>query len=310
MILADHTASWSARARGCTHASFIACGMLLSPAAARADLQIAWDAPAGCPSESEVAQTVRELSGASAIERQSADVEIEADVSESESGYVMELRMRTASGTRSMRLSSLGCALLARVVGLQTALLLSNESPAERRRTAGSDTGPSVGLRAHAGLATTPLPFPSFVAGIAGSLRLSPLRLEWTLRYVFARELHYEEQPEVGGTLRAWSTSLSPCVGAVWAGCEWSACVALEAGIVRGEGIGLQPSRVTDRLSFAVSAGAALRIPVSTLWSVWIGAAAPWVLTRPAFFVPQLGTLHRPDRIGLRAEAGIELRLP
>jgi hypothetical protein len=271
-----------------------------------AEVRLDWRAAEGCPDAAAVRSTMHrsfESEGASAA---LADVQIDAEVERSGSGYALALELRTPSGVRRMRMAAASCDVFSQVVALQAALLITSDGAQQRQPPAAAA---AFALRAQGLVVSSPLPAPAFGLGVVGAYVALPLRVELAAGYLFARERRFAEHPEVGGSLQAGSLGLRPCLAAVLGVMELLGCAGAEAGFVRGKGLGVSNARATNRTWLALVAGAGLHVPVSPMWSFWLGADLLVSLTRPVFYVAQLGPLYRSERLGVRGSLGIELRI-
>lgn len=97
--------------------AFAACWAACLPGFVRAQTQLDWNAPPGCPDEAEVERAIERALDPS-IKRHSK-LEVEAEVERSSSGYSLLLSVQTQSGTSRERLEASDCALLVRVIALK-----------------------------------------------------------------------------------------------------------------------------------------------------------------------------------------------
>jgi len=283
-----------------------------------AEVRLDWHAAAGCPDAATVTSTMNKWLETTGTPIDRADVQLDAEVESSPSGFELALALQTRSGTRRMQMFAETCDVFAQVIAVQASLLITS-AEAEPPRTAAApspprkaaDGGPerAFALRAQGIVTSSPLPGPAFGLAITGAYVMLPLRLELMGGYLFARELRYNAHPEVGGDLQSGFISLRPCAAARLGWVEMSGCVGAEAGLLRGQGIGVSGARGTVRSWFAVALGGGLNVLVTPVWSVWLGVDLLISLNRPAFYVAQLGPLYRPELFGVRGTLGIELRI-
>ena len=291
----------------------VALAFWMIAARAAAEVRLDWHAADGCPDAATVTSAMSSWLETTGTPVDRAEVQLDAEVDSSPSGYELVLELRTRSGSRRMRMFSESCDVFAQVIAVQASLLITSGS-AEPPQTAAAPSPPRRAaerfvLRAQGVVASSPLPGPAFGLAITGAYLMLPLRLELTGGYLFVRGVRYDAHPQVGGELQSGFLSLRPCAAAQLDWIEMSGCVGAEAGLIRGQGIGVSGARGTTRSWFAVALGGGLRVSVTPAWSVWLGADLLVSLNRPVFYVAQLGPLYRPERIGARGSLGIELRI-
>jgi hypothetical protein len=296
-----------------------ALALWMVAAHASAEVRLDWHAADGCPDAATVTRAMNKWLETTGTPVDRADVQLDAEVESSPSGYELALELRTRSGARRMQMFSETCDVFAQVIAVQASLLITS-AEAEPPQTAAAPSPPrkaaevgwperAFALRAQGVVTSSPLPGPAFGLAITGAYVALPLRLELTVGYLFARELRYQAHPEVGGDLQSGLVGLRPCAAARFGWVELSGCVGAEAGLIRGQGIGVSAARATVRSWFAVALGGGLHVLVTPVWSVWLGVDLLTSLNRPVFYVAQLGALYRPERFGVRGTLGIELRI-
>lgn len=284
---------------------------LLLTARAAADVRLDWQAPDGCPDAATVTSALTKWLETTGTPLEAAEVQIDAQAERSPSGYELALELSTRSGARRMRMFSESCDVFAQVIAVQASLLITSAQAEPPPRTAAAGTATEVwfALRAQGLLASSPLPAPAFGLAIAAAYVALPLKVELAGGYLFARDLRYDAHPDVGGRLQSGFLSLRPCAAVQLARLELSGCAGAEAALIRGQGVGVSGARATVRSWFALVAGADLSVFVTPIWSVWLGVDLLTSLTRPDFYVAQLGALYRPERFGVRGALGIEMRM-
>jgi hypothetical protein len=82
----------------------------------------------------------------------------------------------------------------------------------------------------------------------------------------------------------------------------------VEAGVIHGEGFGLQESRAGQEPWVAVTQRLAVRwsVPGIAGLGVWLEAGINEGVVRPRFYLDDVGSLHRPNALLWRAALGIE----
>lgn len=283
------------------------CVATLLAAKAEAHVRLDWQGAAGCPDTAAVTALMHTWLESQGTPPDIADVQIDAEVEQSASGYVLALELRTPSGARQMQMVSASCELFAQVIALQASLLIANAQPLS---AADPPRDRKLALRAQGLLTSSPVPAPALGLALAAAYVAAPLRVELTGSYLFARERRYPEHPAVGGSLQAFLLQLRPCAVFELGALGLSGCAGAEAGLVRGKGFGIPITHATQRSWFALVAGAGLHVHVSPRWSFWLGIDLLISLKRPVFYVAELGPLYRPELFGLRGAMGIEMRIP
>lgn len=149
--------------------------------------------------------------------------------------------------------------------------------------------------------------------GVGGAVALWPglarLRLEARAHYFFAQRAMYPGQP-VGADFDLWIAAAVACFEPRWSSVSLPVCSGLEAGAVRGRGVG-----VSDPGPGA-AAFVGLPVDVAVTWAptrwlaLWLGPRATVSLRRPPFHVRGLDTLFRVGPGALRVVAGVEVRFP
>jgi hypothetical protein len=110
-----------------------------------------------------------------------------------------------------------------------------------------------------------------------------------------------------GGSVGVWGAGLSACYLLRQPALRWSACLGAQAGgwHSRGEGV-TNPTEQTDWW-FAGLARLGASVPVTSAWGLYLAADLVVPARRPWFTVAQLGRIFRPQAVGERLSAGLEL---
>ncbi|HKU39948.1 MAG TPA: hypothetical protein VJR89_17430 [Polyangiales bacterium] len=284
---------------------------------ARAQTQLEWEAPAGCPDEAAVRAGIERRLATSPERARLAPMRIDALVTREATRYRLELTLQTATGESHELLFAEDCALFARLIALQASLsaapLTAASALPPRAHAARQREPPNAwSVRASGLVATTPLPAPAYGLGLGAALHVLPLRFELSAGYLWPREQRYALRRDVGGALSAWLVGLRACAVGRLAAVELAGCAGLDGAILRGEGRGVDPELVSHRFALAVSGGVFANLPLGRALSVWLGADLPLSLMRPTFQVQNLGlgALYRPPRLGVRGMLGLEVRVP
>lgn len=179
------------------------------------------------------------------------------------------------------------------------AALAGTRRPAAPRRTGGF-------LRVHGGAEVGALPGPTGGVGLGGGLLWRHFRLEIQATFVAPRTTR-GAQSEVRAFLGA--ASMLGCARLGQGALEFSPCVGLEPGVMRGAAEDTGAARPGRWLAVVVTAGAAWRVrPRVAVWGSLMGVAAA---LRPSFQLGDPGpvvVLFEPPVASIRLFLGVELR--
>jgi len=314
-------------------------GVLLFPPAAAADpsgvpaIDLAWDGPASCPVSDDIQRDVRRFLGDASLGATlppvSARVVVEEGVDQR-----FEVRMVTTSGgeTRERALSTATCEEARELVAFLLALLVD---PNARHAPAEKEPPPPVAAppppKPAPARAPPPPPAeqtePWFVVGLAGKAELGMLpggSLGGELRtgFLFSgfsleafgtawlpRNVQSPDVPGAGGTFSAFEAGLLACLrGAPWEGPSLHACAGPALVLLRGKGTGVDVPESAEALFGSASVEAALVIALSSKLSLrpMVGLLVPF--RRPVFAIHEVGTIHQPSVVTVRAGLGLEAR--
>lgn len=320
------------------------------------ELQLAWDAPPGCPD----AAVVRRHAQARLEGRGSATV-TEAMVRGSDGeGWHLTISVQGPAGIDRREVTATSCEELAEAAGLFIAVAAelevdgSEEVSEPEEGTAALEVAPPQPVgedvppvpdepstvdstasapRSSLGpapIASTPTPrvrgavriegfaqlfrlLPATSGGLGGAVALwpgaVPLRLEARAHYVFAQRATYQ-----GGTVGAdfdlWIGAAMACFEPRWSSLSFPMCTGLEAGGMRGRGVGVSAP------GSGTAAFVGLPVDVAVTWAptrwlaLWLGPRAMLSLRRPPFHVRDIDTLFRAGPGAVRVVAGVEVRFP
>ncbi len=179
--------------------------------------------------------------------------------------------------------------------------------PAEKGATARPHC---IAVAARGSMQWGPLPRLGFGVGADAALLWSRMRLELGGTFFAARPARLPAQPELGGDIRLAVGHARGCARLGIGAFEFPLCGGVEAGALRGIGVGIdQPRR--DRVLWlaALADGGAAWSPVRRFaLRTRVGAVVP--LVRQRFAVGGLGPIHTPAPVGVRVALTAELRLP
>jgi hypothetical protein len=279
-------------------------------------VHLRWNRPPGstCIGQAEVAHEVEtQLGHAVFVNDEAAPVQIQGTLEQREGTWVATLRMDEPGsgihGVRELREQpDRDCAALSQSIVVVLAMLID---------LAQSETPPSTGFRVIVGVAGAAgfRMLPKTTAG--GSLWLGgALGRAWLLWADGTVWLPVDQLDSLrrGGTFQAWQAGLALC-RAFPAGERFSfgACAGGQLGIIRGEGRGLGPNRISQRLLAQSSLEAALSLRLASSLALRTSAGGALALSRPPFFMELPNGTHReifrspPFVFTLRAGLTLEL---
>jgi len=155
----------------------------------------------------------------------------------------------------------------------------------------------------------------AIVPALTGAVRLGyahqrgALRLQAEATYATPRTITYPAEPEIGGRFQSVVVGVRACFAPAAGRVTVPLCGGLEGGAILGHGIGVANTRSPVGAWIGGLAGAAARVRVHPRVALVAGADLLVALWRPAFHVGARETLFRAAPVGLRALAGLELRL-
>jgi hypothetical protein len=155
----------------------------------------------------------------------------------------------------------------------------------------------------------------ALVPSLTGAVRLgyaferAALRVQADLTYATPRTITYPDETTIGGRFQSVALGLRACFAPSARRVSVPLCGGLEGGPILGRGVGFADTRNPAGAWIGGLASAALRVRVHSRVALTVGADLLVSLRRPAFHVGARGTLFRAPPVGLRALAGLELRL-
>lgn len=299
-----------------------------------AGVEIAWAAPDVCPTANEVLARMQSLLGERPADAPA--VRLDGTIRASADTFTLELSAHTPSGTSTHTLSSPDCRALgdaAALVGAVAADPLTvdrtiaqppvAELPEPDDGVTVTKTPPVVmpprrrgrlklarfGLRADALLESGPLPELGFGPVVTVGL-LGPLwRAEIGAVFLVPRPHFVDDAKTMGATFGSWGIRARGCGVPVVRIVEFPVCGGFEGGQMTAR---LQGDLTGDdlRRPFGLfTLGAGVGVSPRPFLALMLGVDGVVALTRPRFEVDAL-LLHRPNRLGVRATLGLELRVP
>lgn len=279
---------------------------------------LAWNAEAGCSSALETESAIEDVLGRPLFRGVSCDLQINASVRrEGPASWQAELTFIQSNGNvlgvRTLQSPSASCKALRNPISLVVALMVEDNDARATLRLAAEATPASASeqllfttLSGSHGL------LPSNDLGVTMGMDLRagswlPSRIDTTL---WLPESSAATGP--GGHLWAWHAGAAACPSLAGSGgVRASLCLGMQAGVLHGRGVGLDPTWSATRIYGDVQARGMLSFPVwgSMNLTAFVGAAVPWL--RPRFvYLDTNGTavqLHRTSAVVPMAGVGIEL---
>jgi hypothetical protein len=290
-------------------------GTVLPGTAALAADRVAleWDAPAGCPAPEQVSRAIDTWLDKPGAGSAAVAVRVEAQVRRATEGWELDLTLTAPGGSEHQTLVAARCETLMQVVALKAALAVDPEALLRSvEPPAGPPASPvptAVALRGALGAGLGTLPEASAFASLGGSVERPGWRLEIAGAAWLPQPARYPELPAVGARFLLFSGMLRGCLLPSMGRVDFPVCAGAELGLLQGIGFGVSQVRTSSQLWAAAVVGPAVRWPLGSSLSAWLGIDAVIGIARPAFHMRNLEELYRPDAVAARAWAGFEVRL-
>ncbi len=313
--------------------------MFAAPARASAEAKtservaLTWTAPAGCPSADRVVAEVDRLLGGAPATTKPA-LAVTATVAVDPSGELRvhieappdPARIPAEREPRVRELHAASCEALADATATILALMIDPDSVIAAPPPAApvapvapvappetpppSRFAPRVRLGAWALVDGGTLPGVGLGAAGSAAMTLGALELELGFTGLPSRSARLPERPTAGGDVSLLAGTAAACYDVLpFAFSELAPCLGWEAGDMRASGFGVSAPGAGESLWSAARAGARFAwSPIRRLAIVLRGDAIVPV-TRPNFFLQNVGTVFRPGAAAARASLGLEVRL-
>jgi hypothetical protein len=263
-----------------------------------------WSAPAGCPTQAVVRQTI-EIWLAQAIEpNDPSGIAVEARVQREPQGFVLALMLETPSGQAEEKLVAERCETLAGVVALKVALAAD---PGAWFEAAREEERRRWGVRLAAGVSQGLQPGAGPQLALTGFYRFTYVQLELGAGYGLPNEARYRDRPAIGASLDTLHAIARACALPDMGAVEFPICAGVDAGVMRGAGFGLRQTTTSVQPMLTLVVGPALRVPLGERVNAWFGLEALVPLVRPEYHVRNLDRLFVSERIAARVQLGAEL---
>jgi hypothetical protein len=283
-------------------------------------IELAWEAPAECPTGAAV---VAQIDAPKAQRTPPAPVvRARGKVMAVDGGnerYELRLAVRGALGQGERVVRADTCAHIAEAAALVLGVALEGELAAAPKDVPAT---PPVAVRteAHAPHPTTlglgiagafdagSLPGASGGPAAALAIARPPWRAELHGLALLGRDARGLTEGS-GATVRLYAAGARGCVGPVDTAWDPAACAGAEVGRMTGDGFGLRSTSTSAGTWIAATAGVFAGPALSRSIALRAGVEGGWVPLAPRFVVDGQGTVFEPPSLFLRASAGVEMRL-
>jgi hypothetical protein len=278
----------------------------------------------------------------------SVEGSIEPSIESSGDGWILHVRTELPSGRVQRDVTAGDCRELGQAAGLIIAVMLDPLRANERRRLDVEPApapapapvpepapvlGPPTPTEASATDPDPPAPTMSrarraFDLRAAGVLELGTFdtvrggawlgagivgrrfRVDLALHWLAPRRLRpFAEAPDAGVTLQQGGATVRGCVIPTQGPLALAACLGVDAGFVRGRGIGLTTAQTTAAPWVALDLGPELQWISRRRIGVWAATDAVVNFVRPRWTVHDLGVAAQARWVGLRVLVGPAVRL-
>jgi len=294
-------------------------------------VEITWLAPEGCPTQGALHAQIDELLGGVADERAGEDLTVRAKVEHGALWLVtIETRKAASEGHRTIQASN--CQGLANATALIVALMIDPDAVAARadKTTASAPSPPppsppsvvevappapsaprrtfglmGIALAANLGV------LPAVDVGPAVVLGLRRGGWKGELRFAYGLRTTHSEPVAVAngayGQFRFHAATLAGCYTTAHSIVELGPCVAGEAGLVQGEGIGADRPARESAPWLALGAGGLLAVEAASWLRFLVHVDVMVPLWRPEFVLRIMDvTIFRSQPVGGRLTMGVE----
>lgn len=313
-----------------------------APTEAALPVELEWDAPTACPDRVDVLAEVERFV-APEHRLQAAPLRVQAHVTSDEETWVLELVVAAEGGHMQRTLRGDDCKVLASAAALVMAVMVEpsgvleevDPGPIEETQEPTPEPTPRAPTTPRTPTTPTKPPAPSgsrqplrgFVGarglltwgaapGVGGAVALSGGVLIGRVRVGIdalvdvPRTATIESAEDAGARIGLAAAGLRGCYAPGSQRVEVPLCGGLEAGAIWGKGFGLARPKTAVAPWVAVVLETGLSVVLHSRVALRILAEGVVPLRRPQFVVDDRGAVHQPARVGARAGAAIELRLP
>lgn len=272
-------------------------------------VDLAWTAPASCPSrEAVLAQIERLAAGPGDASRPPLDAR--AEVTEHAPDR-FELRLSLDGVER--QLEGRTCAELGEATAVIVAIALDPEAraaPATKPREDISTTSLRLALRAFGALDVAALPAPSPGLGGAVGLSIDDLRIEAFGAWFSDQRALVASNGDAGADVRLVLGGLRGCYTVARDPLEIGACGGFEAGSLSASAVGVRSPGDGTALWLAPELGVVAAHPFTPQLAIVLDVSVLAPLGREHFELRDVGEVYRPRAVTARTTLGLEFRLP
>jgi hypothetical protein len=299
---------------------------------APADLQIEWDAPAGCPGETEVRARIDEFAEPGGARR--SDAVVQGEVHEQDGRFTLELTLDIPEGRARRSLDGDSCEVVTDAAALIVAVMLDPQTvleDLEQQAEPAPQPAPKVAPKAAPEVAPKAAPRERKVRGIVGivgtgtfgalprfgggllataGIDTKYVRAEAVTTYDAPQLRLIDEQARAGAVFDLWTAGVRGCGVARVQTLVVPVCLGVELGSLRARGEGLEVGRRARLLHSRATVGAGLSW-AATRWLELRAEVAGLVTLSPwRVVIDDLGEVHRSRPVGVRAALGFAAVFP
>ncbi len=292
-------------------------------------LEVAWAAPAVCPSELEVEQRLLRLR---TDETAGAELQVSGTIDERAGQFHLQLATKLNGRSGQRELVGETCEEVTQAAVAVLALLLDAESapaegfpapPVSPPVVHGSESKPRASAPASLRRARPGRPkyFVAAGAGMGGFLlpevaitfegRAGIRGSAWSLQALGqlwpARPAQVTSVPRAGAEVSMLNAGILACRELPVSARVWRLCAGVEGDWARARGFGVQEARSVQKFGLAGVLGVGLSIRISRLLSLGWNLEAVAPSSRPRFVLDNVGPVFRRSALGARTTLGLEI---
>ena len=300
---------------------------------APAGLQIEWEAPAGCPGETEVRARIDEFAEPGGARR--SDAVVQGEVHEEDGRFTLELTLDIPEGRARRSLDGDSCEVVTDAAALIVAVMLDPQTVLEDLEQKAEPVLPQPAPKVAPKAAPEPAPkaapperkvrgiigivgtgsfgaLPRFGGGLLATAGIDTkyVRAEAVTTYDAPQLRIVDEQTRAGAVFDLWTAGARGCGVARVQTLVVPVCLGVELGSLRARGEGLEVGRRVNLLHSRATVGAGLSW-AATRWLELRAEVAGLVTLSPwRVVIDDLGEVHRSRPVGVRAALGFAAIFP
>jgi hypothetical protein len=313
----------------------LSLALAVAPTDVASRLPLDWSAPAGCPDAAEVRGRIGAYLGRDAFDEAIDEVVVRGRVQRDRRGrWRLTIAVDLPGGTVERAVDAARCDELRDAAALIIAVALDPlrmgrrvEPPAEPA----PQPMPEPAVTPPAVVEAAPRPRPrryfadlriggAIELGTAPRIAAGPwlavalvgrrFRVELAGRYLGPRTVRrFADHERAGVRVQSGIVALRGCFVPRVRRLELPTCAQVEAGAMRGRGVGLAQPQKSQRAMVAAVIGQELAWQLHRHVGLWLAVDAAWALVRPRFAIDDLGTAYTAGPAALRVVAGPSVRL-